>query len=104
MAFIKKFKKLKTDNTVLDKLQDQLRDILNNISDIPILNGNRVGPIKMVANTPTIVNHGLGRNYIDWYTSRPSAAARFSEIASTNPSQYVIIESDANCIVSFWIT
>ena len=101
---IKKFRKIKTDNADINRLQDQLQNILDNISNVPIINGNQVGPINFVPNTPVYVNHGLGRNYLNWAQLRPNAAVRIWEIPSTQPDQYVLIQADGYVTsVNFWI-
>lgn len=82
--------------------QTKWSSIINPILALPILNGNQIDSIKLIANTPTPVNHLLGRMPQGWFLTDNTENA---VIWRTQPfNQFsVILEASANTTISFWV-
>lgn len=76
--------------------------ILNPILALPILNGNQVDDVKLVANVPQAINHLLGRLPQGWFITDNNANTTVWRTADF--TQFTItLEATANTTISFWI-
>lgn len=75
---------------------------INPILALPILNGNTISSIPLVANTPKAINHLLQRLPQGWFLIDNNAN---TVIWRTQPfNEYTItLQSSANTTISFWI-
>lgn len=99
-----KFYKITTDNTDLNKVQDNLIRTLNPVFNTPILNGSILQNVALVAGS-NIVNHKLGRDLLGWKIVRQRAAANIYDNQDNNltPSKNLLLISDAPVIVDIYV-
>lgn len=76
--------------------------ILNPILALPILNGNQIDSVTLVANVPQAINHLLGRMPQGWFLTDNTANAVIWRTQAFNQFS-VTLESSATTTVSFWI-
>lgn len=75
---------------------------LNPVLAIPILNGNQINNVNLVANTPLAINHLLQRKQQGWILTDNTADAVVWRTAEFN--QYTLtLESDADTTISIWV-
>lgn len=76
--------------------------ILNPIIAIPFLSGLQIDNIILVANTPLVINHKLGRTPQGWFPVDNIAATPVFRTQSFNSST-ITLEATANTTISIWI-
>lgn len=76
--------------------------ILNPILALPMLNGNQIIGINLIATTPQAINHLLGRMPLGWFLTDNTANAVIWRTQAFNQFS-IILESDADTTISFWI-
>lgn len=82
--------------------QTKWSSILNPILALPMLNGNQVQGVALTASAPLAVNHLLGRMPVGWFLTDNTANAVVWRAQPFNQFS-IILESDADTLVSFWI-
>lgn len=74
---------------------------LNPLLALPILSGNQINSVSLLANVPLAINHLLQRKQQGWFLTDNVAAANVWRTAEFN--QYTLtLESDADTTISFW--
>lgn len=76
--------------------------ILNPIISLPILNGNQISSISLVANVPKVINHLLQRMPQGWILTDNTANTVVWRTASFNDLT-ITLEASANTTISFWV-
>lgn len=76
--------------------------VLNPVISLPILNGNQISNVVLVANTPLVINHLLQRMPQGWFLTDNTANTSVWRTASFN-NLTITLESSANTTISFWI-
>lgn len=75
---------------------------LNPIISLPILNGNLINNISLIASVPLVINHLLQRNPQGWFTiDNQSNAVVWRAAPFTNLN--IVLESSADTTISIWI-
>ncbi len=75
---------------------------LNPIIALPILNGNQLSNIRLIANTPKAINHLLQRPPQGWFLTDNSANSVVWRTIAFNQLT-ITLESSADTLISFWI-
>lgn len=75
---------------------------LNAILSLPILNGTQITNVKLVANTPLVINHLLQRMPQGWFLTDNTANTSVWRTAAFN-NLTITLEASANTTISFWI-
>ena len=85
-------------SATLSKWKAQLDPILAN----PMLSGNSVSDIDLVASTPQAINHLLGRSPQGWFLTDNIAD---SVVWRTQPfnNKTITLESSATTTISIWV-
>lgn len=76
--------------------------ILNPILALPILNGNTIENIELIASTPKTINHLLQQTPQGWFLIDNTANAVIWRTRDFNPLT-LTLESDANTVISIWV-
>lgn len=85
-----------------DLAQTKWSSILNPILALPILNGNQVNSVALVANKPLAINHLLQRLPLGWFlTDNTANATIWRTVAFT--ALTITLEASADTTISFWI-
>lgn len=74
------FKTIRTQNRELMTLQDNIRDVLQPISDALIVEGVLIGPVT-IGTSPTTIPHTLNRMPLGWIPSRKKGLGDIFEIS-----------------------
>ncbi len=75
---------------------------LNPIIALPILSGNQITSIDLLANTPKVINHLLQRMPQGWFITDITSDSNVWRSASfTNLA--ITLEASADTTISFWI-
>ena len=72
MPAAKQFRRIQTTDQALNLIQDQLQDLFKQILANPWTYGRPLYQVKLVAGT-NLVQHGLGRPFVDCYIAIPTA-------------------------------
>jgi hypothetical protein len=89
-------------NLDLSHTQTQWASQLNPIVNNPILQGRALSSIILIANTPLVVNHGLGRNMQGWFVTDQQSSASIFRTQPFN-SLTLTLESPANVTINVWV-
>lgn len=102
---IKSFKKLDTENTSLNKFQDNVEGALQGIINAPIINGTLVKDICLEAGVVNEVHHKLGREPIGWIVVRKRKDSRIWDVQdyNVNPSRTLSIACSHQVTVDIWV-
>lgn len=75
---------------------------LNPLLALPLVNGQQLDGIILVANTPQNVNHSLGQQPQGWFVVDSTGFANLKRTQPFNAST-ITLEASANTTVSIWI-
>jgi hypothetical protein len=75
---------------------------LNPLLALPLVNGQQLDGIILVANKPQNINHSLGQLPKGWYIVDINAAATVYRTQPFN-DKTITLESSANATISIWI-
>lgn len=75
---------------------------LNPIIAVPILSGNQINNISLIANTPLVINHLLQRMPQGWFLTDITADTSVWRAAVFNKLT-ITLESSVDTTISFWI-
>lgn len=76
--------------------------VLNPILALPILNGNMIEEINLVASTPQTINHLLQQTPTGWFITDNTANAVIWRTRDFNPLT-ITLESDADTTIAIWV-
>lgn len=88
----------------LSQTQTQWASRLNPILANPILQGNQISGIVLVAGVPMLVNHMLGKMQTGWFITDQTSAAevfRYGNVAFNDLN--MTLGASANCTISIWV-
>lgn len=91
-----KFKQVQVADPEMNRLQDRLSDTLDSITGNPLLSGNLLAQVPLVAGS-NLVSHGLGRRYISWLSGNASGPVSLSAGKSPDPLMFINVIADAPC-------
>jgi hypothetical protein len=72
MPAAKQFRRIQTDDQAVNLIQDQLQDLFKQILANPWTYGRPLYQVRLVSGA-NLVQHGLGRAYVDCYLAIPTA-------------------------------
>jgi hypothetical protein len=72
MPAAKQFRRIQTTDQALNLIQDQLQDLFKQILTNPWTFGRPLYQVRLNAGA-NLVQHGLGRNFVDCYVALPTA-------------------------------
>lgn len=82
--------------------QTKWASTINPIIALPILNGNLISGVNLLANVAQAINHQLGRLPQGWILTDNTAAALIWRPVAWNQFS-ITLESDADTTISFWV-
>lgn len=97
---------LLSKDPILNRTQALQKKALDPVLANPIVNGSLLQGITLKASgTPTQVSHGLGRPYVGWFLSRPTASFSVWETAPTLPASFLTLNSSSGSAqtVDLWV-
>jgi hypothetical protein len=86
----------------LPLLQTQWAALLNPVLANPILQGLQLTGIKLLANTPFVINHLLSRNQIGYFITDITSNANVWRTAPLN-NKTLTLEASANTTLALWV-
>lgn len=89
-----KFKQVQVADPEMNRLQDRLSETLDSVTSNPLLAGNLLSQVSLVAGS-NLVSHGLGRRYITWLSGNASSPLSLSAGKSPDPLVFINVISDA---------
>lgn len=103
-----KLKKIHSDSSALNQIQDSYLGILNPILSNPLLYGNLVKGIKLMPSKDNFVSTGLGRNFIGYFITRRYDSKGFidifeSDTNNTAPDKFIILNCFDSLTCDLWI-
>lgn len=75
---------------------------LNTVMLNPLLQGKIITAISLLATTPLVINHGLGRTLVGWLLTDNTANAVVWRTSPIN-SQTITLEASATTTISLWV-
>lgn len=85
-----------------DLAQTKWSSTLNPIISLPILQGNQIADIALIASTPKVINHLLQRMPQGWFLVDNTANAVVWRAQPLN-NLNITLESSADTTISIWI-
>jgi len=86
MAVFKRFKKLKTQDPIITKIQDNISDALDQFVGREQLDSNILKNINLTVGTINQINHLLGRTLVGWKVIRKRSMADVYDLQDSNPT------------------
>lgn len=98
------FTKIDTNDITVQKIQDSLGVIFNNIFKCPFLDGNEV-TVSFTQNMDQVISHGLGRNYKGFIPLNQNnfGLIKISDTPNTDQKQKIILQATNSLVTSIWI-
>jgi hypothetical protein len=81
---------------------DAMRPI-NDISKVPIIDGNLLKDVNLIAGQDNVINHGLNRGPLFWMLARINAQSTVWEIRHNLEDRFLKLRCSANCTVNLWV-
>lgn len=97
------FRRIRTDNSDIQKLQDSTDETFRSFQKKEILEGRLLEDVAIVSGTAKIVQHKMGRALRGWIIAGKDADARVWETPSTTPRSSLILNASANVTVNIWV-
>jgi hypothetical protein len=102
MGSLPAFRKLNTDDDVLNRLQDNVGQTLGPVLACPLLAGQQLNNISLNAGVNS-VNHLLGRTPLGCIVTSLSASVTLNADVSTATATVISIGVTAPTTASFWV-
>lgn len=97
----------RTGSTDVDqaKLEKYLNEYLQQLADVLPLNGRQIDNIALTTGQSNIIEHGLGRVLRGYQVGLKSADSNVWDSQASNllSAKTLILNCDANCVVSLWV-
>lgn len=82
--------------------QPKLSTALNPVLNLPIIKGNQINNVLLVANKPQAINHLLQRMPQGWFLTDIDANTAVWRTQSFNTNT-ITLEASANTTISLWV-
>jgi hypothetical protein len=104
MAFVA-FKKLNLSDKVVSRFQDNVSNSIHDLATTPIIQGNLLKNVVLVAGTTSIIEHKLGRNIEGWVVVGKSANSNIWDAQSSNaaPTLTLNLNCSADVTINLWV-
>ncbi len=101
----KAFKKTGTDNSDLQKVQNNVQAAIEPLIASAIGDGQLLTGVVLVAGTPSMVAHQLGRDILGWIVVGTNAQADVwdEQALNTFKSRFVRLQTSADVTVNLWV-
>lgn len=101
---IKSFKKINTSLRELDKVQSNISDYVQPLTNNPMLDGLILTEVD-VSTSSTIVNHGLGRDIRGWFIVNKDSNINVWAVSSEQsfPGTQLVLTASGTGIVSIYV-
>lgn len=101
---MERFFKINTEDSNINRIQDNLVRTLNPVFNTPILGGNILQNIPLIVGTNAI-NHKLGRALQGWYLVRKRGPAEIydTQDANTTPTKTLLLITDTDVVVDIYV-
>lgn len=100
---IRGFKKLGLSTDELNKLQENIGQVVQSLSTSQLLNGVLIKDVDLRAATSTQVSHGLGREYIGYIIVKQNANSVIWVANNQLPARFINLNCSADVRASFWV-
>lgn len=102
---LKNFKKVKTNDYEMMRMQDEIYSAMNSVVNSPIIDNTLLQGINLSAGTTNIVDHKLGRAPLGYIAVMKSANANIwdSQQLNLTPALNLQLLTDLDCTVSLYI-
>jgi len=102
---LRSLKKMNTSNPELNKVQDNIAEVITNLTSNPILSGVLVENIVLTFGSTTTVNHGLGRKVRGWIITAKNNAVDVYALDANQvyPTKQLILSTSATATISLWV-
>lgn len=90
------------EDKVFQRMQDNLVNKVNQISENPFLSGIAVNNVLLVSGNNQ-VPHGLNKPYTGVIITRRGNASDIFDVASTDPRRFVGLNCSGTCLVNLWV-
>jgi hypothetical protein len=100
---LKPLRRIQSTDKDFNQLQDNLKEFLDSLLKNPLLGAGVVHASLKTGDN--LIQHGLGRNYVDCFASlsAPSVTLSYSAV-QTDRKNYVNVTASAPCTVAFLVT
>lgn len=100
---MKSYKKYGTDDMALQKIQQNVEEVLTPVLNAPIVNG-RLLTVALTAGTTNIIPHQLGREYLGWMDAGKNAnAAIWEEAGNPRKNRTLWLQTTADVTMNIWV-
>ena len=101
----KSYRRVQSEDRVVNQIQDNIQDVLNDLVKTQILNNIIIKDINLTSGTLNVINHKLGRNPLGYVIIKKNANSTIwdEQQNSTTSDRTVKLRCSANCIVDILI-
>ena len=96
------FKRLKTKDPELDRVQTNIGELSTQLEMVPLLDGHILKDIAL-STSATMVEHKLGRKPLGWIIVRKNAAQDIYESGSSLDTKYLTLTAAGTVTASIWV-
>ena len=99
-----RIRRLNTNDRIIGQIQDNIANVLEPITNIPLNYGVRLTNVILTSGSNT-VNHGLNRTLLGWFVTRQRSSATIydTQDSNTNPTKTLILVASANVTVDLFV-
>jgi len=99
---VKHVQTINVNDYELNRVQDNLVEVVNTIADKPIVDGVLIKRVILAAGSDNLVIHGLSRTPSLVLVGTPNTNAVVWQTGVVTDS-YVVIRTSADCTVNMWV-
>lgn len=102
---IRDFKKIKSEDSTLNRMQDQVEFTISQLVRTEILDGRLMKEVKLQTGSTNVIEHKLGRAIRGWVLTRKRANATVwdSQDSNTRQDKFLNLECSADVSVDLWV-
>lgn len=99
----KRFYKFRSEDQELNRVQEQIEQVLNPLASIALLDGALLENVDLVTATDKNIEHKLSRKYSGYIIVKRSAACDIFDKQSQDDTKFLTLNSSADVTVSIWV-
>lgn len=101
----KAFKKTYTTDPVINKLQENIEEVVSPFVKNLLLDGFILSNIALVTGQDNVINHKLGRKLQGWILigNDSNAVVYDNQSNNTLPNSTLLLKASANCIIKLYV-
>ena len=102
---IRDFKKIYSDDQVLNRVQDQVAQSISQLLRTEVLDGRLIKDVELSAGISNEVEHKLGRDLIGYIVTKKNAQSDIWDEQQNNAriSSFLNLRSENNVTVDLWV-